>query len=514
MAQINTQSVIGVIGAGIMGRGIAQVASKAGHKVLLYDQDGEAVKNSLVITGKDLAKLVAKGKIEESKRTQALELIVPCFEFDNLASCDIVIEAIVENLQIKKEIFAKLQQLNKEMIIASNTSSISISSLANGLDKPENILGIHFFNPAPIMKLVEIIYGLQTDEVIRQEVYDLVASWGKVCVLVKSSPGFIVNRIARPFYAESMRLVEEGVSDFASLDESLKNNGSFRMGPFELMDLIGNDTNYSVTKSMYDSYYSDPRFKPSVLQYEYVCAGLLGRKASRGFYDYKEGSDVVSANYIKPQLAIDASQEEIVVYGDLGIGSHLLDLFKQTNIIITRHAKSEIFSLSGYIEYNDIILYIANGKMATEFSKTDNLHNIVQLDICLDFRATKSLTIAPSLLASKECQTKIASLFQIIDKKTICIKDSPAMVTLRTIAMLANEASSTVTSQVCDQKSADEAMKYGVNYKRGPFEWIDYLGNDYILNTLNELEDFYKDGRYRADRGLIHNHYTKEKYGQ
>jgi len=503
--KIDSHSVVGIVGAGIMGRGIAQVAAKAGHKVILYDNWDGAVDNAMKINEKELSRLVEKGKITQENKDTTISLMNPTMQINDLAPCDLIIEAIIENKDIKQDIFKQLEDICGDVCIASNTSSISISALANGLKRPENIIGIHFFNPAPIMKLVEIIYGLQSDKKLIDDVYTLISSWGKKAVYVKSSPGFIVNRIARPFYAEALRIYEEGVSDFATIDESVRSGGKFRMGPFELMDLIGNDTNYSVTQSTFDSYYQDPRFKPSLTQQEFSQAGLLGRKSGTGFYQYNEGKQQ-NREQVSKVIASNNKISEIMVYGSLGIADELLPLFQKAGIKVMQ-VEGE-----GYIEFNGIQLFLANGKMASEMSKQLQEKNIVQFDINIDYTITSSITIATSLLAQEHVAPNVAALFKSIDKDVLIIKDSPGLIMARTIGMLVNEASSTVTNGVCDIKSADVAMENGVNYPIGPFKWADKMGVDLVVNILDNLESFYKDTRYRADRGLIEQVIIEGKY--
>lgn len=503
--KIDSNSIIGIVGAGIMGRGIAQVAAKAGHQVILYDNWDGAVDNAMKINEKELSRLVEKGKITQDQKDKTISLMKPTMEINDLAPCDLIIEAIIENKKIKQDIFKQLEDICGDVCIASNTSSISISALANGLQRPERMIGMHFFNPAPIMKLVEVISGLQSDQQLIEDVHALANAWGKKAVYVKSSPGFIVNRIARPFYAEALRIYEEGVSNFATIDESVRSGGKFRMGPFELMDLIGNDTNYSVTESTFDSYFSDPRFKPSLTQQEFSQAGLLGRKSGAGFYKYEEGKQSGREEVTKV-TASNNKISEITVCGSLGVADELIPLFKKAGVNVIREEGE------GYIKFNEIKLFIANGKMASEISRDLGEKNIAQFDISIDYELSTSITIATSLLAQQHVASNIAVLFNEIGKETIIIKDSPGLIISRIIAMLVNEASSTVTNGVCDECSVDIAMENGVNYPIGPFKWADKVGSEYILTVLNNLENFYKDTRYRADRGIIEKNIMGGKY--
>lgn len=278
---------IGIIGSGAMGTGIAQVAAQAGHTVYIYDTRDAALEQSRHNLEATFKKLVAKGKFTEQLAKDVLHRIV--FE-DNLRDfehCGLIIEAIIEKLEAKRSVFKTLEEIvDDSCILATNTSSLSIAAISGGMKRPGRLIGIHFFNPAPLMPLVEIIPGLQTEDAVVQLATELVKSWGKVTVLAKDTPGFIVNRVARPFYSEAIKLYEEGVADIATIDWAMKEIGGFRMGPFELMDLIGHDVNYVVTETVWSQFYFDPRFRPSITQKRLLEAGLLGRKSGRGFYDY------------------------------------------------------------------------------------------------------------------------------------------------------------------------------------------------------------------------------------
>jgi len=285
---------VGVIGGGTMGSGIAQVAATAGCKVKLYDTNQAALDKAKAALEKILARLIVKGRIdaEESDRIQANISYVG--NLKDLSDSNLTIEAIIENLDIKKKVFSELESyVADDCIIASNTSSLSIASIAASLQKPERCVGIHFFNPAPLMKLVEVIPAIQTSDAVLQQSVQIISDWKKVVAVAKDTPGFIVNRVARPFYGEALRIYEEGVADFATIDWSLKTIGGFRMGPFELMDFIGNDVNYTVTESVFTAFYFDPRYKPAFTQKRFAEAGYLGRKSGKGYYDYDENGKIV-----------------------------------------------------------------------------------------------------------------------------------------------------------------------------------------------------------------------------
>ncbi|WP_339756006.1 3-hydroxyacyl-CoA dehydrogenase NAD-binding domain-containing protein [uncultured Winogradskyella sp.] len=282
---------VGIIGGGTMGSGIAQVAATAGCKVKLYDTNQIALDKAKAALEKILLRLIEKGRIDSDEKTRIQTNITYVDTLKDLSDSNLTIEAIVENLDIKKKVFSELESyVSEDCIIASNTSSLSIASIAASLQKPERCVGIHFFNPAPLMKLVEVIPAIQTSEAVLQKSIETISDWKKVVAVAKDTPGFIVNRVARPFYGEALRIYEEGIADFATIDWSLKTIGGFRMGPFELMDFIGNDVNYTVTESVFTAFYFDPRYKPAFTQKRFAEAGYLGRKSGKGYYDYTEGA--------------------------------------------------------------------------------------------------------------------------------------------------------------------------------------------------------------------------------
>ncbi|MDT0555852.1 3-hydroxyacyl-CoA dehydrogenase NAD-binding domain-containing protein [Patiriisocius hiemis] len=282
---------VGVIGAGTMGSGIAQVAATAGCVVKLYDTNQDALDKAKTSLDKILSRLIEKGRIDAHEKQRIQSNISYVSSLKDLSDSNLIIEAIIENLEIKKKVFQELEEyVSKKCIIASNTSSLSIASIAASLKKPKRCIGIHFFNPAPLMKLVEVIPAIQTSEKILAKTVETINNWGKTVAVAKDTPGFIVNRVARPFYGEALRIYEEGIADFATIDWAMKSLGGFRMGPFQLMDFIGNDVNYTVTETVFKAFYYDPRYKPAFTQKRFSEAGYLGRKSGKGYYNYAEGA--------------------------------------------------------------------------------------------------------------------------------------------------------------------------------------------------------------------------------
>ena len=330
---------IGIIGAGSMGAGIAQVAASADCQVKIYDQSKEVCEKALIKLDKILKRLIEKGKIDDIKKQSIQDNISIISDIEDLKDSDLIIEAIIEDEKIKKNIFSNLSNLvSDECVIATNTSSLSITSLASSCNIPERFIGIHFFNPAPLMPLVEIIPALQTNQKLVDKVYDLISGWGKSPVIAKDTPGFIVNRIARPFYGEALRLHEEGIADFKTIDNSMKQFGGFKMGPFELMDFIGNDVNYAVTSTVFKAFYYDPRYKPSFTQKQYAEAKWLGRKTNKGYYDY----------------SLDIQKEEIEIDSVLGN-----EIFNRILVMLINEAVDALYM--GVASEEDIEIAMTKG---------------------------------------------------------------------------------------------------------------------------------------------------------
>ena len=289
---------VGIIGGGTMGSGIAQVAATSGCKVKLYDTNQAALDKAKAALEKILNRLIEKERIDNAEKLRIQSNISYVDNLKDLADSNLTIEAIIENLDIKKKVFSELESyVANDCIIASNTSSLSMASIAASLKNPKRCVGIHFFNPAPLMKLVEVIPAIQTSYETIEKAIDTIASWKKTVAVAKDTPGFIVNRVARPFYGEALRICEEGLADFGTIDTAMKEVGGFRMGPFELMDFIGNDVNYTVTETVFKEFYYDPRYKPSFTQKRFAEAGYLGRKSGIGYYEYDEnGKRVIQSD--------------------------------------------------------------------------------------------------------------------------------------------------------------------------------------------------------------------------
>jgi len=322
---------VAVIGAGTMGAGIAQVAAQAGHTTYLFDTRSEAVEKAVSGLAKTFDKLVEKGKITKENAQAVLERIKPATELKQLAGCGLVIEAIIEDIGVKKKLFGELETLlDQNAIVSTNTSSLSVTAIAAACTRPERVIGLHFFNPAPLLPLVEVVPGLATLPELVVRATALMRKWGKTPVTCKDTPGFIVNRVARPYYGESIRIFEEGLADMPTIDAAMKSVG-FKMGPFELMDLIGNDINFAVTKSVFEAFFYDPRYKPSLTQQRQVESGRLGRKSGQGYYSYSDRSVPATSN-IDVSLSADIVERVLAMLINEAVDAFFLNVATAADI--------------------------------------------------------------------------------------------------------------------------------------------------------------------------------------
>lgn len=488
MTALSTTARIAVIGAGAMGAGIAQVAAQAGHPVLLLDNRPGAAAKAVDGIDRQLGKRVEKGKLSADARRVTVARLQAVESIEDLAGCALIIEAIVENLEVKRALFRQLESIcNEQCILASNTSSLSITSIAAQLERPQRLLGLHFFNPAPVMALVEIVSGLASDPALADCLYATAKAWGKKPVHTRSTPGFIVNRVARPFYAESLRLLQENVADCATLDALMRDAGGFAMGAFELTDLIGHDVNYAVTCSVFDAYYGDNRFQPSLIQKDLVDAGRLGRKSGHGFYSYADGAERAQARTTSSERTVATC----VVEGDLGIANALVPRLREHSIeVISRDGQ-------GLLRVGDAVLALSDGRMACQRAKEDGLCNLILLDLAFDYGTASRLAISCAAGIDPDALEDGVALLQQAGFSISLLSDSPALAVLRTVAMLANEAADALLQGVASAADIDLAMRAGVNYPAGPLAWADTIGLVHILRVLENLHASYGEARYR-----------------
>ncbi|MES2957275.1 MAG: 3-hydroxyacyl-CoA dehydrogenase [Pseudomonadota bacterium] len=487
------ESVVAVIGAGAMGTGIAQVATQAGHPVRLFDTRSGAAARAVSDIRVSLAKLAAKGKIDATAAGAAGDRLSVADSTSDLADASLVVEAIVERLDVKTELFLEIERIVRDdCILASNTSSISITSIAAGLRRPQRVVGLHFFNPAPLMALVEVVSGLSTDPVVAEAAYQTAKAWGKTPVHARSTPGFIVNRVARPFYAEGLRLLSEGAADVETIDAVMREAGGFRMGPFELMDLIGNDVNYAVTCSVFDAYYGDPRFAPSVIQQELVNAGHLGRKSGRGFYDYSLGAKGASQSSEPPAALVG----RVTVWTSNALGAALASRLRHAGVQVDERRVAHSDGRTATVDHT--VMALTDGRSATQRAADMQHEALVLHDVVLDPVKSGRIAIAVADRCSPSGRQAATAMLQAAGFVVSRLDDVPGMAVMRTVAMLANEAMEVVHHQVCDAVSADLAMCKGVNYPRGPLAWADEIGPRHVLRVLDHLALAYGEDRYRA----------------
>lgn len=477
---------VGVIGAGTMGAGIAQVAAAAGHPVRLMDARPEAARAARDNIGAALSSLVGKGRLSTEEREAILARIVPVGALADLADAALVVEVIVEQLQAKQNLLRELEaHVGRHAILASNTSSISITALANGMQHPERVVGMHFFNPVPLMKLVEVVSGAETAAAVADAIAGLARRWGKTAVHARSTPGFIVNRIARPFYAEALALLQEQAATPAQLDRAARSAG-FRMGPCELMDLIGHDINYAVTVSVFDANYGDRRYQPSLVQKALVDGGRLGRKVGKGFY---EGA----AHPVADTLS-DGPVLPMEVMGNTALMQQLARWLDDRQQAFSRTLGSDWNGLRiGACE-----LHLSDGRTAAQLACERGIRQLAVIDLPLLSERSDAIGIAFAPGVSTDAQPGIAATLAACGLQALVMRDVPGLLIARTIAMLINEGADAVHQGVCDADSADLAMKLGTNYPFGPFEWLQQVGVDYTVNLLDKLFAAYRSERYRV----------------
>ncbi|WP_372400415.1 3-hydroxyacyl-CoA dehydrogenase PaaH [Azospirillum sp. HJ39] len=489
MAALAPSVTVAVVGAGAMGQGIAQVAAQAGHPVLLVDSRPGAAEAAVDSIAKALTALVGKGKRTAAERDAIVGRLRAVNGLPDLAPAGLVVEAIVEDLDVKRRLFAEIEAVvGEDAILATNTSSLSVTAIGAGVRRPERLAGLHFFNPAPLMALVEIVSGLATDATVLDTLFDTARAWGKSPVRCRSTPGFIVNRVARPFYAEGLRLVQEQAADPATIDAVAREAGGFRMGPFELMDLIGHDVNFAVTRSVHAAYFGDPRFQPSLIQQELVEAGRLGRKTGRGFYDHGPGAPKPVPHSAEPA----PRPESVIVQGDLGPAASLAGLLREAGIAVEETPGIGVLLVDG------VTLALTDGRTATARAAGDGLAPLVLFDLALDYAKATRVALAPADGTPSDAVAVAAGLFQALGKAVSVIDDVPGLVVMRTVAMLASEAADAAMQGVASAADIDTAMTKGVNYPLGPLAWAERIGLPHVLGVLDALARTYGEDRYRA----------------
>ncbi|MFF4957915.1 3-hydroxyacyl-CoA dehydrogenase [Streptomyces sp. NPDC001222] len=499
MTALDLSSPVAVVGTGTMGQGIAQVALVAGHPVRLYDVAPGRAREAAAAIGARLDRLVEKDRLTPAERDGARARLAPVENLAELADCSLVVEAVLERLDAKQQLFRELEDVvGDDCLLATNTSSLSVTAVGGALRNPGRFVGLHFFNPAPLMPLVEVVSGFATDVTSATRAYETARAWGKTPVACADTPGFIVNRIARPFYAEAFAVYEAQAADPATIDAVLRESGGFRMGAFELTDLIGQDVNESVTRSVWESFFQDVRFTPSLAQRRLVESGRLGRKAGQGWYGYGDGAERPEPHTAEPAQA----PAYVVAEGDLGPASELLALIREAGIGIREdeedHGTRLVLPGGGQ-------LALADGQTSVEF------RDVVYFDLALDYRRATRIALSASQDTSHRTLAEAVGLFQALGKDVSVIGDVPGMIVARTVARIVDLAHDAVAKGVATEEDIDTAMRLGVNYPLGPFEWSRRLGRGWAYDLLDDLHMRDPSGRYAPSLALYRHAYASEK---
>ncbi|MFF0163178.1 3-hydroxyacyl-CoA dehydrogenase [Streptomyces sp. NPDC005263] len=502
MTGLDLSSPVAVVGAGTMGQGIAQVALVAGHTVRLYDAMPGRAREAADAIGARLDRLVEKDRLGAADRDAARSRLLPAGSIADLADCSLVMEAVLERLDVKQELFRELEDVvDEDCLLATNTSSLSVTAIGGALRSPGRFVGLHFFNPAPLLPLVEVVSGFSTDVSSATRAYEMARAWGKTPVACADTPGFIVNRIARPFYAEAFAVYEAQGADPATIDAVLRECGGFKMGAFELTDLIGQDVNESVTRSVWQSFFQDVRFTPSLAQQRLVESGRLGRKTGQGWYDYPD--DGGAAELPEPHTAEPARQPAYVaVEGDLGPAAELVPLIREAGIQVREddedHGTRLVLPGGGQ-------LALADGQTSVEF------RDVVYFDLALDYRRATRIALSASQDTSPRTLAEATGLFQALGKQVSVIGDVPGMIVARTVARVVDLAHDAVAKGVATEEDIDTAMRLGVNYPLGPFEWSRRLGRNWAYALLDDLHLRDPSGRYAPSLALYRHAYATDK---
>lgn len=500
---LGSSSKVAVIGAGTMGSGIAQVAARAGNTVYLHDTFPGACERGRKAVEKDLDYLVSKAKLSRQEADAVAARIVPVHKIHAIADAQLVIEAIVEDQEAKSDLLRALEhEVSPQCIIATNTSSLSITALAQRMKHSGRLVGMHFFNPPPRMQLVEVISGLATDPAVAHRVAETAKSWGKTPVHVRSAPGFIVNRVARPFYGEAMRLLTEQAASPATIDAIVRECGGFAMGPYELMDLIGLDVNLAVSRSVFEAMAFDRRYAPSLLQQELVRAGRFGRKTGEGFFRYADGAQNPGPDSEPAAQPADA----ITFVGDSAALDPLFARLASAGIGVN------IGSAAGHIEVGTARVALSDGRTATRRAVEEGARELVLLDLCFDYATAQRIAITRADQCREAVYRAVVGTLQKAGFRVTPIADIAGMVVLRTVAALANEAADVVTQGIATATDIDAAMQLGTNYPQGPLAWADRLGAGFIANVLSNLQQHYGEDRYRVSPLLSRLRYNGGKF--
>ncbi len=491
--QKNQFPKIGIVGTGAMGRGIAQIAAQAGSEVLLLDASAGAADAARDALQQQWSRQVAKGRLTDDEAHALLARLRPVQSVGDLAACDLVIEAIVERLDAKQALLAQLESvLGSDAVLATNTSSLSVTAIGAGLQRPERLAGFHFFNPVPLMKVVEVIAGLRTDPQVCEALAAYAVQMGHTPVRAQDTPGFIVNHAGRGFGTEALRIVGEGVADFATVDRILRDQVGFKLGPFELMDLTALDVSHPVMESIYRQYYDEPRFRPSVITAQRLAGGLVGKKAGEGFYRYTDGAAQLPPEPAAPQ--VDAIPP-VWVSPRAARRAELYQLLKDLGASIeTGQSPSP----------NALTLVAPLGFDVTTVAVVERLDpaRTVGIDMLIDDAATRRRVLATNPATRVDMRQAAHALFARDGKAVSVIRDSGGFVTQRVVATIVNIAADICQQGICSPRDLETAVTLGLGYPLGPLAMGDRWGPTNILEVLFNLQTVYGDPRYRLSPWL------------
>ncbi len=484
---------VGIVGTGAMGRGIAQLAAQAGSLVKLFDTQPDAAGKAREALAVQWDKLVGKGRMEGVLAADCKARLVPVDTLQALGDCDLVVEAVVERLDVKKSLFLSLENVvSPQAVLATNTSSLSVTAIAAGLQHPGRFAGYHFFNPVPLMKVVEVIAGLKTGAATCEALAAYARQMGHTPVQAQDTPGFIVNHAGRGYGTEALRVVGEGITDFATVDRILRDQAGFRLGPFELMDLTALDVSHPVMESVYQQYYDEPRYRPSVITAQRLAGGLLGRKTGEGFYRYVDGAAQMAP---EPPVPAVSDMPPVWVSPRAARRSELLQLLKNLGASIETGASPSM---------NALVLVAPLGFDITTVAVVERLDpaRTIGIDMLIDDAATKRRVLATNPATRSDMRDAAHALFARDGKAVSVIRDSGGFVTQRVVATIVNIASDICQQGICTPKDLETAVTLGLGYPLGPLAMGDRYGPTNILEVLFNMQTVYGDPRYRPSPWL------------
>ena len=485
--------LVGLVGAGAMGRGIAQIAAQGGCQVLLFDAQSGAADTARAAVQEQWQRLLSKGRISEEQLQAWSARLQPVADMAALKDCTLVVEAIVERLDIKQAVFAQLEAVvAPDAVLVSNTSSLSVTQIAAGLQRPARFAGLHFFNPVPLMKVVDVIAGLKTDPALCDTLAQAVRQWGHQPVQAQDTPGFIVNHAGRGYNTEALRIVGEGIADFATIDRILRDQAGFRLGPFELMDLTALDVSHPVMEAIYRQYYDEPRYRPSVITAQRLAGGVVGKKAGQGFYRYDNG---------RAQVPPEPPVPDVAVLPPVWVSPQATRRAALCALLHTLGAELETQatpSAQALIVVAPLGLDVSAAAVAERLDAT----RTVGIDLLIDDSATQRRVLATNPATRADMRAAAHALFARDGKAVSVVRDSGGFITQRVLATIVNIAADICQQRICTPQDLETAVTLGLGYPQGPLALGECWGAERVLQVLENLQTVYGDPRYRPSPWL------------